>query len=723
MASLHPSGCHEAALLGWRAAARGQIRGALRGAIRSKEDSSQVHVVMMLAGAARNDTRVLREAAWLARAGLEVTILARSLSGRVEFSHVAGAEIVRVPIDGALHRQAVAQRTRRRHLGYTAPQSDVLGQRAVKDLQRQARKHSNELRFSRAALPTKVLLKLRSVGAAQTRKALDRTTARLDGVWSQVDERLRDVEVGASWRHTLQGRVDDLEIAYGPVLDALEPDAIHAHDMHVLGLAVHAAYRARKRGRDVKVVYDSHEYVRGMALFGNSTRRSIAAWADLESEYIRYADEVMTVSPHIADAMQRDHDLPRRPSLLLNVPVPGSDPSTAPDLRQRCGLGPDVPLAVYSGVLRGVRGVDDAILALKDVPELHLAVVSVPSARTPQAQATRDFAAEHGVADRVHVVEPVAAPDITAYLSSATFGVIPIRGGWLSYDYALPNKFFECLAAGLPLVVSDLPTMSELVRAESIGTTFTAGEPESLTRAYREILDDLDTFTANALGSRLRAESDWRAQESLFRSVYERALGVSLRPEGGIDERPLVLEETPGRALSRDEVTPYVAIGPENYQGWGSALGAALVELRPDVQVEVTAIHGRASDPHVMHTPARAIYHTARWQASRSLILQRRLTHAVWEEGKAIGGDFNAPTCMDEARRLVSSGGRGVVWLHRVPGDTVLEELGELAALGVPVLTGSQEVADACDGAATFVAPADAPTVIARHLEIGAPTA
>ena len=47
-----------------------------------------MHVVMMLAGLARNDTRVLREAAWLARAGLDVTILARSVSGRVSTPHI-----------------------------------------------------------------------------------------------------------------------------------------------------------------------------------------------------------------------------------------------------------------------------------------------------------------------------------------------------------------------------------------------------------------------------------------------------------------------------------------------------------------------------------------------------------------------------------------------------------------------------------------------------------
>ena len=683
-----------------------------------------MHVVMMLAGLARNDTRVLREAAWLARAGLDVTILARSVSGRVEFSQVAGAEIVRFPIDSTLHRLALAQQTRRRHLGFRQVRSGIGGERADLDLRRVARKQSDELRFARSPLPVKVLLKLRQMASTQSRRAVDHGAQAIDSLWATFDERVKDVELGASWRRTLLGRVDDLEASYGPVLDALEPDAIHAHDMHVLSVAVHAAHRARKKGRDVKVVYDAHEYVRGMALFGKTTKRSLAAWADLESEYIRYVDEVITVSPHIAEAMRVDHHLPRTPTLLLNVPVPGTDPSAAPDLRKRCGVAPDVPLAVYSGVLHGVRGVDDAILALGAVPELHLAVVAVPSASTPQALAVRDFAREHGVGDRVHVVDAVAAPDIVAYLSSASFGVIPIRGGSRSYDWALPNKFFECLAAGLPLVVSDLPTMSELVRAESIGTTFTAGDANSLARAYRAVLDDLDTFTANAVSSTLRAESDWRQQEALLRSVYERTLGVTLRPDGGIDERPLVLQES-DYAAELEARPVHIAIGPENRDGWASALATELAAVAPGSEIEVTAIHGNATDPFVAHTPSRKGYRTARWQAARSLVLQRRVTHVVWEDAKAIGGDFHSPTCLDEARRLVSTGGRGVIWLHHVPGETVMEALPDLAALGVPVLSGSEDVVSACEGAAALVALADTATTVAGHLRLdsGEPTA
>ena len=53
----------------------------------------------------------------------------------------------------------------------------------------------------------------------------------------------------------------DIEIAFGDLIDRLEPDVVHAHDMHVIGVAARAAGRAKLRGKHLKVVYDAHEYV------------------------------------------------------------------------------------------------------------------------------------------------------------------------------------------------------------------------------------------------------------------------------------------------------------------------------------------------------------------------------------------------------------------------------------------------------------------------------
>ena len=96
------------------------------------------------------------------------------------------------------------------------------------------------------------------------------------------------------------------------MIDQLRPDVIHAHDMQVVGIAAQAVERARAAGRDVPWVYDAHEFVPGLSEYGPRTRRVIAAWADLEQEYVRGATRVVTVSP--ADLRGAPAPLPAPPT-------------------------------------------------------------------------------------------------------------------------------------------------------------------------------------------------------------------------------------------------------------------------------------------------------------------------------------------------------------------------------------------------------------------------
>src|SRR5690606_22846539 len=132
----------------------------------------------------------------------------------------------------------------------------------------------------------------------------------------------------ARWR-TEHPEILDLEVAFGHVVDALAPDVIHAHDMHVIGIARPASARAGRAGRRVPWVYDAHEYVPGLSQYGRRSARVIEGWADLENEFIRDADRVVTVSDAIADALRETYGLRRRPTVVLNIPP------TVPDVGER----------------------------------------------------------------------------------------------------------------------------------------------------------------------------------------------------------------------------------------------------------------------------------------------------------------------------------------------------------------------------------------------------
>jgi glycosyltransferase involved in cell wall biosynthesis len=296
-------------------------------------------------------------------------------------------------------------------------------------------------------------------------------------------------------------------------------------------------------------VYDAHEFVAGLAVSGARTQRSVDGWAALERQFIRSADRVITVADGLAERLQALHHLERRPSVVHNAPVAwgvgaasdtgsgsGAGSGSSRSLRDECGIGADVTLAVYSGALSAARGVDTAVEALGLLPNLHLAVVAVPYPH-PMAARLRQIAAGVGAANRLHLVPPVPSHEVPSYLSEADVAVSPILGDSVSYDEALPNKLFEFLHAGLPMVVSDCRAMADFVTRHGLGAVFRAGDPDDLARALGQVLAEPPHPDTTAL----RREYSWQGQEPHLIEVYDELVSGLRIPDAPITPDTLAL--------------------------------------------------------------------------------------------------------------------------------------------------------------------------------------
>jgi glycosyltransferase involved in cell wall biosynthesis len=283
-----------------------------------------------------------------------------------------------------------------------------------------------------------------------------------------------------AWRR-LEPGLWTYERVFGPVIDELAPDLIHAHDFRMLGVGA----RAAGRGRNVKLVWDAHEF-----LPGATPRRDNARWLPAhlgyEREYLPCADAVVTVSDTLAGMLQREHGLAARPAVVLNAPAAAAD-GDVPDLRALCGVRPGTPLLVYSGSAAAQRGLATVVEALPLLDGVHLALVVAD----PDAPHIRELTA----AGRVHAVPYVPHDQVPRFLAAADAGLIPIQH-WPNHEIALITKFFEYSHARLPIVVSDVRTMAATVRATGQGEVFRAGDAADLARAVRAVLADPERYRA-----------------------------------------------------------------------------------------------------------------------------------------------------------------------------------------------------------------------------------
>ena len=84
------------------------------------------------------------------------------------------------------------------------------------------------------------------------------------------------------------------------------------------------------------------------------------------------------------------------------------------------------------------------------------------------------------------------SPDVLLdYTSSADFGISTIEDSCLSYRYCLPNKMFEYLMAGIPVIVSNLYEMKRLVESNMVGTVAKENTSDVLKEAIKEAEDML----------------------------------------------------------------------------------------------------------------------------------------------------------------------------------------------------------------------------------------
>ena len=298
-----------------------------------------------------------------------------------------------------------------------------------------------------------------------------------------------------------------------------------------------AADRARVLGREVPVVYDAIENWAGMPREEWGTVRRHEALLRLEQEYAHRAAAVLTVSEPIAEALRERLRLAERPLVVLNAP-PFEAVARVPHrrVREAAGVAQGTPLAVYSGSVSAARGLDTLIRAMPLLDGVHLAVVTVPFPH-PSWPALEALAAELGVTDRVHAVPPVDPTELIGFLQDADAGVHTLPSGSVNHEMALPNKLFEYLHAGLPLVVSDAREMAGFVREHHLGAVYRSGDPESLAAAVRQVLAD-PRPDVDRVG-RLAVQYSWQAQEPQVAAAYARALGRTVPPPA--DDLPFEL--------------------------------------------------------------------------------------------------------------------------------------------------------------------------------------
>ena len=302
---------------------------------------------------------------------------------------------------------------------------------------------------------------------------------------------------------------------------AIAPPADLVHAMAYMGIPIGLAL-----GRDSQapVVYDARDIYMDAANMARLPGPARQLFGRVERRWARRADRVITVNVPYARVMAGRLHV-EEPLVVMNCSYRRA-PMAPADRRfnERLSLPLDTPIVLYHGGLVPERGIEQLVAALPLLSSGHLVLMGYGSMEA----ALRAREADPLLAGRLHVMPAVPPGELLDWVAAADVVAMPIQPSTLNHRLTTPNKLFEAMAAGVPVVASDLPGMAAIVRETGCGVLVDPTDVPAIAAAISSILDapaaERDAIRERSLAAHLTTYN-WESQAAILLEEYGRLTG------------------------------------------------------------------------------------------------------------------------------------------------------------------------------------------------------
>ncbi len=289
-------------------------------------------------------------------------------------------------------------------------------------------------------------------------------------------------------------------------------DLFQAHDLPALPPALLAATLKRR-----PCVYRAHE----MWSEAQPKVRFASVWRWLERALVPRCDEVVTPDEDRSRILQEEFGARRLPMTVRNCPPhrPRVESTRLRDELARRGVRFST-IVLYQGLVDSMRCIEEIAEATRSFED-GVVLVILGSGFGEWARPAERLAGY----ERVVVLPKVSYEAVAEYTASADIGILLYRNDCRNNYHCAPNKIFEYMMMGLPVVAPAFPGMVRLVEQEDVGICVDPERPEAIAAAVNRLSSDRDSrarMRANAI--RLTRERyNWEIE---FRPLLQRYRGL-----------------------------------------------------------------------------------------------------------------------------------------------------------------------------------------------------
>ena len=237
--------------------------------------------------------------------------------------------------------------------------------------------------------------------------------------------------------------------------------------------------------RNKKLVYDSHEYFTEVPeLINRNFQKKI--WLSIERFILPKIKYSYTVCKSIANDYYKKYGV--KMEVIRNVPLRKTATNSSEKIstlkKELCIE--DKKIIIYQGSLNIGRGIEQVINAMKFIDNTIFLIIGDGDIAKKLVHLTK----QKGLEKKIIFLGKIPFDKLNDYTGLADIGISLEQNLGLNYYYSLPNKIFDYINAGVPILASDLPEIANIVKKYEIGEIIKDFSPDIIADAINSMLND-----------------------------------------------------------------------------------------------------------------------------------------------------------------------------------------------------------------------------------------
>ena len=239
--------------------------------------------------------------------------------------------------------------------------------------------------------------------------------------------------------------------------------------------------------KKIPLIYDSHEYFTGVPEIQNRPFVK-GAWQRIERLIFPKLKTIITVNDSIAGLYRKEYG--KQLVVIRNIPLKPNLPQIKGSIteeRIRLGLPADKNIIILQGSGINIdRGSEEAVLAMKYVNNAVLLILGGGDVMP----LLRKLVSENHLGDKVIFKNRMPYVNMMEHTRLCDLGLTLDKDTNINYRFSLPNKVFDYIHAGIPILATRLPEVERIVKGYEVGDFTESHQPEAIATAINSMLND-----------------------------------------------------------------------------------------------------------------------------------------------------------------------------------------------------------------------------------------